>query len=125
MMIEVKTISNKEKECFQSYDALFDHFVEVENLKMLEPEPDFSEMQWSFTAYAPHHVQAFYTHLKDQSPVVKEALESQLPLIEICTGDFSNPEYIVGTANLDIKYLKQKWTLAYCSAHNMTITANG
>jgi hypothetical protein len=124
-MIEVKMRPNKEKELFQNYNELFDHIVEAENLRMLERHPDFRTMQWSFTAYAPHHVQALYAHLKERHSAIKEASESQLPLIEICTGDFANPEYVVGTANLNIKYLKKKWTLAYCAAHGMSVAANG
>jgi hypothetical protein len=121
-MIEIA--SNKEKEYFQNYDELFDYIVETENEKMLELEPDFRAMQWSFTAYSPHHVQALYTHLKGQHPFIKEALESQLPLIEICIGDFTNPEYVVETENLKIRYLKKKWSLAYCTAHGITVAAN-
>lgn len=121
-MIEIA--SNKEKEYFQSYDELFDHIVDRENEKMLELEPDFDAIQWSFTAYSSHHVQALYTHLKGQHPSIKEALESQLPLIEICTGDFTNPEYVVGTESLKIRYLKKKWSLAYCAAYGMTVSGN-
>jgi hypothetical protein len=122
-MIEVQTVSNNEKETFQSYDNLFEYIVEAENLKMLELEPDFRSMQWSFTAYSPRHVQALYTHLKDQHLAVRQASENQLPLIEICSGDFTNPEYVVGTEDTKIRYLKKKWTLAYCASHGMTIAA--
>jgi hypothetical protein len=123
-MIEVQTASPKKKETFQSYDDLFEHIVEVENLKMLELEPYFPEMQWSFTAYSPRYTQALYTHLKDQYPAVRHASENQLPLIEICTGDFANPEYVVGTESLKIRDMKKRWTLAYCSAHGMTVAVS-
>ena len=120
-MIEVNTAPGQQNERFQNYDDLFDHIIEMENLKMLELEPDFRTMQWSFVAYAPHHVTALYMHLKGQDKAIKEASEKQLPLIEICTGDFTKPEYVVGTQTLNLGYLKKKWALAYCATHNMTI----
>jgi hypothetical protein len=123
-MIEVKAVSVQEKEYFQNYNELFDHIVEVENLRMLQLEPDFKTMQWSFTTYVPQHVAVLYAHLKAQNDVVREAFENQLPLIEICTGDFTNPQYVVKTPNLDIEYLKKKWVLAYCTAHDMTVASN-
>ena len=123
-MIEVKTASSQERERFQNYDELFDDIVQMENLKTLEIDPDFRSMQWSFVSYAPRHVGALYTHLKEQNSAIKEASEKQLPLIEICTGDFTNPEYVVGAETLNLEYLKKKWTLAHCAAHNMTVAVN-
>ena len=121
-MIEVKA-SAQEREYFQNYNELFDHIVEVENLKMLQLEPDFKTMQWSFATYVPQHVAVLYAHLKDKDDAIREAFENQLPLIEICTGDFATPEYAVSTPNLNIEHLKEKWVLAYCEAHDMTVAS--
>jgi hypothetical protein len=123
-MIQVKTAHAQEKEMFQSYDDLFEHIVALENHKMLQIEPDFKTMEWSFAAHPPRHVDALYAHLKDQHPAISQACESQLPLIEICTGDYANPEYVVATENLNVSHLKKQWTLAYCDAHNMTVATN-
>ncbi len=120
-MIELTTALNLTKELFPSYEALFEHIVETENMKMIEKEPDWNAIQWSFITYPPQHVETLYTHLKGQHSAIKEATESQLPLIEITTGNCASSEYHVGTATLEVEELKKKWTLAYCAAHNLTV----
>jgi hypothetical protein len=40
---------------------------------------------------------ALYAHNKDLFTPIKEAFDQNLPLIEICVGDYANPQYIAVT----------------------------
>ena len=120
MIIEVKR--TQKPELFESYDELFVHLNRLENLKILAPNPDFTAMNWSFTLYSAERVCLLFEHLREQALPVKEAHEQSLPLIEICTGDFALPEYVVKTPTLNMGYLKRKWSLDYCACHGMSVT---
>ncbi len=122
-MIEVQSNERSRKEWFQSYDDLFNHITRQEYLSMAaNPNPNFTTMNWRFTIYAGERVELYFAHLKDKSTSIKEACDQKLPLIEICTNDFTRPEYVVVTPKLDMLPLKKKWVLDYCKAHNMVIT---
>jgi hypothetical protein len=58
---------------------------------------------------------------KDAPTAVHEAFDENLPLIEICTGDYHNPMYIVVTPNVDIYYLKKRWCVDYCTFHHLLV----
>lgn len=121
-MIEVKPL-RLNKQWFKSYDELFESLNRLENLKMTASFPSsLTAMNWRFTIYAAERVGLFFSPIKDEHIAIKEACEQNLPLIEICTGDFTKPEYVVQTPNLDMSALKKKWALDYCAAHNMAIT---
>ncbi len=122
-MIKVESNQRSRSEYFQSYDDLFDHITRHENLSMAaNPNPNFTTMNWRFTIYAAERVELFFSHWKDKFIVIKEACDQGFPLIEICAGDFTRPEYVVVTPRLDMSSLKKKWVLDYCTAHNMIIT---
>lgn len=120
-MLEVKIVHEPTVELFEDYNDLFQHLVRLENLKMLASNPDFSTMDWSFTLYSPDRVALLLAHMKEYSLPVKEAYEQGLPLLEICTGNFSFPQYVVQTPMLNMDYLKKKWALDYCECHGITI----
>jgi hypothetical protein len=120
-MLEVKIVKEPTVELFEDYNDFFRHLVRLENLKMLAPNPDFSAMNWSFTLYSTDRVALLLAHMKDYSLPVKEAYEQGLPLLEICTGDFALPEYVVQTPMLNMDYLKKRWVLDYCHHHSISV----
>jgi hypothetical protein len=67
------------------------------------------------------HVAALYAHTKNPCAEMQEAFEYNLPLIEICTGDYKNPLYIVLTPNIDMDYLKRKWCIDWCTFHHLLV----
>lgn len=122
-MIRVESNQRSRKEWFKSYDDLFNHLTRHEHLSMAaNPNPNFTTMNWRFTVYAGERVDLYFSHLKGTSIAIKEACDKQFALIEICTGDFTRPKYVVVTLELDMLPLKKKWVLDYCEAHNMVIT---
>ena len=135
-MIKILTLDNIPFEefgaChFEDYHHLFDHIMEIENdlfgyiTETENSKPvayaDREQKYWRFTVYSPHQVSILCTHNKDLPGPVKEAFEEQLSLIEICRGDYKNPEYIVRTPNVDMNYLKKQYCVDYCAFHNITI----
>ena len=109
---------------FQGYDELFGYLSETENLKLIEETPDFTTMNWSFNVYSPEQVEALHTHMKNQPAAIQEAFEQQLPVIEICKGDFDNPFYVSVTPNIDQASYQKGWCIDYCDFHHLAITEN-
>jgi len=52
---------------------------------------------------------------------VKQAYEQELSLLEICTGNYDDPDYIPITADLDIGTLKRQWHQDYWLYHHIFI----
>lgn len=120
-MIKILTLNGAEWGQFENYREIFDYLTTIENLKLLAKQPDFKQVNWSFTVYPPQRAAVLYIHSKDPSEAMKEAFEEKLSLIEICTGDYKSPVYTVVTPNVNIEYLKQKWCLDYCTFHHLIV----
>ena len=120
-MIAILPLNGMPAEQFENYNELFDCLSTIENLKLLAKHPNFRQMNWSFTIYSPKRVAALHTNSKDSSVALREAFKENLPLIEICTGDYKNPLYIVVTPNVDMEYLKKKWCIDYCTFHHLLV----
>lgn len=114
-MIQIKTLEGKVIGMYKDYEELFEHIVENENLKLIAKKPNFKDMNWSFVVYQPERVAYLYIHRKPSCDAVREAFEKELSLIEICTGDFKNPRYILMTPNTDLLYYKTQWCRDYCT----------
>ena len=82
---------------------------------------------WSFAVHSPHRVFSLYNNREKgscASPIdtnLQEAYDEQLSLLEICTGNYANPQYIAITPNIDIGSLKKKWCQDYCAFHGLVI----
>jgi hypothetical protein len=106
---------------FKDYNDLFENPIGVENTKFIAVDQNAIDRNWAFTIHPPQRVAAFFAHLKDSCEAIKEAFEEGLPLIEICTGDFTKPQYIAQTPNTDMDYLKKKWCLDYCNFNHFLV----
>jgi hypothetical protein len=106
-MIIIQPLNGTPAEAFESYDEVFN------SLGM--------DDHWSFTIYPPQRVAALYAHCKDPPEAMRESFEDNLPLIEICAGDYNMPLYIVRTPNVDMDYLKRKWCVDYCTWHHIVV----
>jgi hypothetical protein len=120
-MIKIVPLDGTPSEYFESFDDFFKDVTTTENSKLLDEQPDCSQMNWSFTIYPPKRVAALYAHTKDPCAAMQEAFEDNLPLIEICNGDYKNPLYIVLTPNVDMDYLKKKWCVDWCTYHHILV----
>lgn len=120
-MIKVLTLSRTLAGEFENFNDLFDCITTVENLKLVAKNPDFKQMNWSFTIYPPKRAVALHTHSKAPSAAIKEAFEETLPLIEICTGNYKHPLHIALTPNVNMDYLKKKWCVDYCTYHHLLV----
>jgi hypothetical protein len=120
-MIEIITLDRTPAGQFDDFNDLFDCIITIENLKLVAKPPNTKQMNWSFAIHPPKRAAALYTHGDSPSEAIEEAYEEQLPLIEICAGDYKHPLYIVLTPNVAIDYLRKKWCLDWCTWHHLVL----
>lgn len=96
-MIQIVPLDGTPEKYFESFDEIFKDLTKTENSKLVGENPNFAQMNWSFTIYPPKGVATLYAHTKDPCEAMHEAFEDNLPLIEICAGDYKKPLYIVLT----------------------------
>ncbi|MGV8947775.1 MAG: hypothetical protein ACOH2E_00175 [Candidatus Paracaedibacter sp.] len=120
-MIIIQPLDGTPAEHFENFDQLFECIIATEALKMAAKNSHSRPMKWTFTVYPADEVLPFLAAHKKPPEAVEEAYEENLSLIEICTGDYKNPLYIVLTANVDMDYLKKKWCIDYCTWHNLLV----
>jgi hypothetical protein len=110
---------------FNNYDKLFDFLAqmdsEIKDGKLFESYLQFEGTNWSFVTYPPDRVAALYEFAITIDPELQEAHDQQLSLLEICAGDYKNPQYIAITPNIDMDGLKQKWCHDYCRVHGLAL----
>ncbi|MBM3469152.1 MAG: hypothetical protein FJX71_06990 [Alphaproteobacteria bacterium] len=120
-MIQILPLDGTPPQYFESFKELFVELTTAGNSKLLDDQYDFVRLDWSFTVYPPKRVVVLHAHTKVPCGAMQEAVEDNLPLIEICAGDYKNPQYIVLTANVDMDYLKKKWCIDYCTFHHVLV----
>lgn len=120
-MIKLLTLSGTQIEQFENYNELFDYLTPINSLASLAQQSCLWRMSWSFTVYTPKQVAVLYAYSKDHPVAMQEAFKENLPLVEICTGDYERPLYIVVRSPLDLEDLKKAWTLDYCRSHHLVI----
>lgn len=120
-MIIIQPLDGTPAEHFESFDQLFEDIITTEALKLAAKTSSFKLLNWSFTVHAAKEVVGLFTHSKNPSQAMREAFEEGLPLIEIFTGDYKHPLYIVLTPNVDMDYLKKKWCVDYCTYHDLVV----
>lgn len=120
-MIVIVPLNGKPKEYFENYNELFESILSKENLQNRTKLQDVRQRDWSFTIYPSKHVAALYAHSDDFCEAMEEANEENLPLIEICAGDYRKPSYIALTPNIDLDYLKRKWCVDWCTYHHVLV----
>ena len=111
---------------FNNYDKLFDFLAqmdsEIKDGKLFESYLQFEGTNWSFVIYPPDRVAALYKFATTIDPELQEAHDQQLSLLEICAGDYKNPQYIAVTPNIDMSGLKRKWCHDYCAFHGLALS---
>ena len=120
-MIIIQPLDGTPSEYFENFDQLFECILTTESLKVAAKTSNAKLLNWSFTVYAAKEVAGLFTHSKKPPKVLEEAFEERLPLIEICTGDYKHPLYIVLTPNVDMGYLRKKWCVDYCTYHDLLL----
>ena len=125
-MLQALTTTGIQK-VFNTYNGLFGHIVESENLKLFGDHRQFAQTEWSFVVFSPQNVSRLYQNREKNSmpQILKEAYENGLSLIEICTGDCEHPVQILCTPDVDIDNLKKTWSLEYCKAHKTGWSVKG
>ena len=111
---------------FNNYDKLFDFLAqmdsEIKDGKLFESYLQFEGRSWSFVIYPPDRVAAPYKFAITIDPELQEAHDQQLSLLEICAGDYKNPQYIAVTPNIDVGGLKRIWCHDYCRVHGLALS---
>lgn len=105
----------------EGYNELFDFIADFEDSN------GSGDRSWSFTVHSPHRVFSLYNNREkgsfasDVDPNLQEAYDEQLSLLEICAGDYTKPQYVALTPNVDTYGLKKKWCQDYCAFHEIEI----
>ena len=120
-MIIIQPLNGAPAEHFENFDQLFECIITTEALKVASKTANSKPMNWSFIIYPANQVGALLAVHKNPPEALKEAFEENLSLVEICTGDYKNPLYVVLTPNVDMNYLKKKWCVDYCTYHNLVV----
>ena len=111
---------------FNNYDKLFDFLAqmdsEIKDGKLFESCLQFEGRSWSLVIYPPDRVAALYQFATTIDPELQEAHDQQLSLLEICAGDYKNPQYIAVTPHLDMDGLKRIWCHDYCRVHGLALS---
>lgn len=120
-MIGILSLDSTQAGCYKDFDEYVHCLTTAEILNISPEQLDFKKTYWNFTVYSPKRVAALYAYSKNPSQIVKQAFEENLPLVEICTGNYEKPLHIIVTPYVDIEYLKKKWCLEYCAFHYFLI----
>ena len=123
-MIEFYLLPETDRVLLDDYNELFEYICETETQLPFEDPAESGGRNWSFTVHYPHRVFFLYNNREKDSaidPNLHEAYDEQLSLLEICTGDYANPQYVAITPNVDIGGLKKKWCQDYCAFHEIDI----
>lgn len=120
-MIKIVPLDGMPPQHFESFEELFEDINTTVNSKLVEAPLDVAHMNWSFRIYPSKRVFVLYAHTKEPCAAMQEAFEDNLPLIEICTGDYKKPLYIVLTPNVYMDYLKRKWCIDWCTFHHLLV----
>ena len=120
-MIIIQPLDGTPAEHFETFDQLFECIITTEALKVATKTSNAKPMNWNFTVYPANQVGTLLSGHKKPPEAVGQAYEENLSLIEISTGDYKHPLYIVLTANVDMDYVKKKWCVDYCTWHNLLV----
>ena len=126
-MIGIFNTGTQEIKMFETVEQLFNYIIMIENKKMLEDHTNFGNMAWSLKIMSAQHVRELYTHMKksERTEALREAYEQELPLLEVCHGDFRNPARFPLTPHIDLEALKMDWCRAYCKVHQFYVIEKG
>jgi hypothetical protein len=120
-MIEFYLLPGTPLVILDDYNELFNFICGLEGPN--KPE----DTSWSFTVHSFDKVASLYDNRKKGSfvpamnPEIQKAYDEQLDLLEIRTGDHTNPQYVALTPSADKDGLKKKWCQVYCTFHNINI----
>jgi hypothetical protein len=106
---------------FQNFNKLFECFITLENLKFAPKDPGFKQMDSNFTVFSSKKIATLYANTQQPLTSLIEAYEENLPLIEICTGDYRFPLHVALTPNVDIDYWQKKWYMDWCTCRNLLV----
>ena len=112
------------KNLFENYEELCKHITDEENSKLRKSHPESWQSCWSFQVLWPERVANLINTLKKtyDEKMLYEAWHRQLPLVEICEGDYEKVHQVIVEANVNIEALREDWCKDYCKAHGMVVT---
>jgi hypothetical protein len=120
-MIEFYLLPGTPLVVLDDYNELFNFICSLEG-----PNKP-GDTDWSFIIHSPNKVASLYDNRKQGSfapamnPEIRQAYDEQLDLLEIRSGDHTNPRYVALTPSANMDGLKKKWCDDYCVFHNIDI----
>lgn len=125
-MIEFYLLPGTPLVVLDDYNELFNFICGLEGHGLEGPnEP--GNTSWRFIVHSPDKVASLYDNRKNGSfapamnPEIQKAYDEQLDLLEIRTGDQTNPRYVALTPSADMDGLKKKWCDDYCAFYAIDI----
>lgn len=118
---------------FAGYDDLVDHINKTESSRikllnslnhMLWALHALDQSRWSFIYYKYDFLKTIYSTMKEPpiTGIERGALRQGLDLIEVHQGSEGDPLQIPVSRDTDIESLKWDFCLAYCEAHDYTLS---
>ena len=95
-----------------------------ENFKLFQYHPQFPKSSWSFTVFSPEGVAELIQTLqkKHDMELLYESWNRELPMLEICKGNYQNIELIPLTPEIDVEAMREDWCKAYCQSQEISVT---
>ncbi|MCE3230518.1 MAG: hypothetical protein K0R52_446 [Alphaproteobacteria bacterium] len=127
-MIQLFKEDGTKVESVKTRQELYDYITHLENLRILEAleknPPKFPQSPWSFTARSREEVAYLLQHnqIQHNIPIMMEAFEKGLGLLEICKGDCNNLIHIILTRDIDVEALKYTWCQDFCKAFGYVLS---
>jgi hypothetical protein len=110
------------------FEDVCDYFMRLEHFKVLDRNSFYpgqcSEEKWEFSYYSYDHLCAIFGGIKRNDRLTeaeREAYESELDLIEVCTGNPQTLQQIVLFPDVDVTELTRDWCFDYAHAKNFAL----
>jgi len=114
-MINIINEFNENIMKFDSYTEVCTAFHNIENCKILEDvDGEIFKNSWGFFLHDKRTLKHLHDNLTWVPPLLKEAYDREIGLIELCKGDPFNLTQILITPEVDIEKIRKAWCLDYC-----------
>ena len=109
---------------FEDYQTLYQHIMHEENFKLFQYHPQFPKFPWSFIVFSPEGVAELIQTLqkKHDMELLYESWSRELPMLEICKGNYQDIELIPLTPEIDVEAMREDWCKAYCQSQEISVT---
>ena len=118
-MIVILTAAYKKHGTFSNFGEVATHIMAIEYINQNDNDCDddcqVNQQDWLFKHYDCRQVQKLYQAMKPSlnRDKLKQAYERRLPALEICSGQYDNPQFVAVTDEVNIDDQRKSWCFEY------------